>query len=92
MNGVILGIDHTVKHLKKWMKDDVVDTPLIIAPAKSKIMYEPLGVALIMGAWNFPYVTHMEPLTNAIAAGCSAVVKPSEVCVNTTKVMDKIIT
>jgi aldehyde dehydrogenase (NAD+) len=61
------------------------------APGRSKIIAEPLGVALIMGAWNYPLVTHIEPLTMAIAAGNCAIMKPSEVCEHTTKVMTQII-
>ena len=60
------------------MKDVEVDTNLILAPARSRIRYEPLGVALIFGSWNFPYFVTIGPLTNAIAAGNLAVIKPSE--------------
>ena len=61
------------------MKDIVVDTPMVIGPAKSKIVYEPLGVVLIMGSWNFPLFTTISPLINVIASGNCAVIKPSEI-------------
>jgi aldehyde dehydrogenase (NAD+) len=60
------------------MKDESVDTPLLIGPAKSSIMAEPLGVTGILGSWNYPYVTTFMPLIAAIAAGNCAVIKPSE--------------
>jgi aldehyde dehydrogenase (NAD+) len=60
------------------MKDDVRDTPLMLAPAKTMVKYEPLGVALIFGSWNYPYVVNLKPLCQAITAGNCAVIKPSE--------------
>ena len=61
------------------MKDIECDPPLIFAPASSHIRYEPLGVALIMGSWNFPYFVTLKPLVSAITAGNCAIVKPSEI-------------
>lgn len=72
-------IDHTLAHLKKWNKGICVDTPVFLGPAKSRIVYEPLGVVCIMGAWNFPLYTTVGPLIHAIAAGNCAVIKPSEI-------------
>ena len=60
------------------MKDECVDTPLIVGPGKSYIMREPLGVIAIIGSWNYPFVTTICPLTHAIAAGNVVVIKPSE--------------
>ena len=72
-------IDHTLSNLKKWSKDIVVDTPVFLGPAKSKIVHEPLGVVAIMGSWNFPLYTNISPLISVIAAGNTAVIKPSEI-------------
>ena len=80
-------ISHTMSHLKCWMKDIWVDTPALIAPAKSKIIYEPLGVVLIMGAWNYPYYTTLGPLIATIAAGNCAIIKPSELSPNCSRKM-----
>ena len=71
-------IDHTLKHLKKWMKPRKVPTPLVAQPGKSYQLPEPLGVALIIGAWNYPYQLVLAPLAAAIAAGNCAILKPSE--------------
>jgi acyl-CoA reductase-like NAD-dependent aldehyde dehydrogenase len=60
------------------MKDDLRDTPLMLAPAKTLVRHEPLGVTLIMGSWNYPYVVTLKPLCQAITSGNCAVVKPSE--------------
>ncbi|MFA0811064.1 aldehyde dehydrogenase family protein [Microbulbifer epialgicus] len=71
-------IDHTLKHLKKWVRPRKVSSPLLAQPAKSYIKPEPLGVVLIIGAWNYPLQLLLSPLVPVIAAGNCAVVKPSE--------------
>ena len=47
-------IRHTLKHLRRWLKAERVRTPLSSQPGRSRIVREPLGVVLIMGAWNYP--------------------------------------
>ena len=56
-------IDHNLAHIDEYIKDDVRDTPLMLAPAKTLVRYEPLGVALIFGSWNYPYVVNLNPLS-----------------------------
>lgn len=65
-------------YLIKFMQDDYRDTPLMLAPAKTFVRYEPLGVVLIFGSWNYPYVVNLKPLCQAITSGNCAVIKPSE--------------
>jgi aldehyde dehydrogenase (NAD+) len=60
------------------MQADCVDTPMLIGPGKSYIIREPLGVVAIIGSWNYPFVTTISPMANAIAAGNTVVLKPSE--------------
>lgn len=74
------------------MKDVTVNTPMLIGPAKSKIVFEPLGVTLVMGSWNFPYYTTLGPLVAVIAAGNCAVVKPSELAPNCCRKMKTLMT
>lgn len=71
-------IRHAKKQLKKWMKPRKVVTPLLAFPGSSYCLPEPLGVVLIIGAWNFPFQLTLAPLVAAIAAGNCAVLKPSE--------------
>ena len=54
-------------------------TPLLMEPGHVRVRHDPLGVTLIIGAWNEPYMLTLAPLVAAIAAGNTAVVKPSEV-------------
>jgi len=90
--GIEKKIDHCLAHLKKWMADESVDTPMLLAPAKSRIVYEPFGVALVIGSWNFPFFTTIGPLIYAIAAGNCCVIKPSEMSPQSSKVMKRLFT
>ncbi len=66
------------KRLKRWAKRRRVRTPMLGQPGKSWIQPEPLGVVLIIGAWNYPLQLSLAGLAAAIAAGNCAIVKPSE--------------
>ena len=75
---IVLGeIDNFLKHLPRWAAPSKRKTPLKLFPAKSQIITEPLGVALIIAPWNYPVQLLLNPLVGAIAAGCTAVLKPS---------------
>ena len=78
--GFLLGeIDHALANLTKWMRPRRVAAPLVVQPASAKVILEPLGVALIIAPWNYPLMLALSPLIGAIAAGNSAIVKPSEI-------------
>ncbi|WP_375483998.1 aldehyde dehydrogenase family protein [uncultured Jatrophihabitans sp.] len=66
------------KKLQKWTRPTRVAVPLSVQPAKAWYQYEPLGVVLIIGPWNYPVHLILAPLVAAIAAGNCAVLKPSE--------------
>lgn len=84
-------IDEAIRKIKRWTKVKRVGTNLVNFPAKSYIIPEPLGVSLIIGAWNYPYQLSIAPMIPAIAAGCTVVLKPSELPSNTSRIMAKII-
>ena len=65
--------------LASWTKPERVRTSLVAMPGRSYVYREPLGVTLIIGAWNYPLHLVVLPLTGAIAAGNCVVLKPSEV-------------
>lgn len=70
---------YTIKNVEKWAQDDKdVDVDLQYKLLKPRIRKEPLGAVLIIGTYNFPVNLNVCPLIGAIAAGCPAVVKPSE--------------
>jgi len=88
---VLNEIDHTCKNLKKWLHVRKVKTPLFMIGTRSKIMYEPKGVVLIISPWNFPFMLAISPLVSAIAAGNCAVIKPSELSSNTSAVIQQLV-
>jgi len=88
---VYVSIGLLIRNLKKWVKPKAVKTPLIFLGAKSFVYYEPFGTALIIGPFNYPMNLVIEPLIGAIAAGNCAVIKPSELTPNVSKIIAKIV-
>ena len=90
--GFCLGeIDHTIKHLKSWMKPKRVATPLFHSIGSSHLYSDPFGVTLIISPWNYPFQLLIAPLIGAICAGNTAILKPSELAPNTSKLIDELI-
>lgn len=75
---VVNEIDHILKNLASWLRPKRVGVPMALAPAKARWVREPLGTVLIISPWNYPLNLALAPLAGAIAAGNSAVIKPSE--------------
>ncbi|WP_282071683.1 aldehyde dehydrogenase [Polaribacter atrinae] len=89
---IVVGeIDNHIKHLKKWAAPKRVTSPLHLIPASSKIIYEPLGTALIVAPWNYPFQLLINTLVGAISAGCCSVLKPSPDTPTVAKVMEDMI-
>ena len=88
---VYLDIDEACSKLKKWAKWKRVRTNWVNFPAKSYIIPEPLGVSLVIGAWNYPYQLSLAPVVAAIAAGNTVILKPSELPSNTSKTIAELI-
>ncbi|MEM7087188.1 MAG: aldehyde dehydrogenase [Bacteroidota bacterium] len=84
-------IDEACKKLYIWSRKKPARTNLLNFPARSYVLPEPLGVALVIGAWNYPYQLSLAPLVAAMAAGCTVVVKPSELPARTSAAMKRII-
>ena len=84
-------IDEAIRKIRKWSARRNVRTNLVNFPARSYIIPEPLGVALVIGAWNYPYQLSLAPVIAAIAAGNTVVLKPSELPSNTSRVMAEMI-
>ncbi|HID0815647.1 aldehyde dehydrogenase [Clostridium botulinum] len=84
-------INGAIKNIKKWSKPKKVKTPITNFLASSYIYNEPYGVALIMSPWNYPFQLIMAPLVGAISAGNCVLLKPSELAIETEKIIVKII-
>jgi len=72
-------IAHALNNIDYWVKPQSVSGGMAFMTDSLQLRPRPLGVALIMGAWNFPWNVTLVPLIGAIASGCTAIVKPSEV-------------
>lgn len=91
--GLVLSeISYMIKHTKKFAKRKTVYTPLAQFASHSFKQPVPYGNTLIMSPWNYPLLLTLSPLANAIAAGNTAIVKPSAYSGNTSKILEKIIT
>jgi aldehyde dehydrogenase (NAD+) len=88
---VLAEIDYHCSHLKRWSLPKRVHTPLHLWPSSSKILYQPLGSALIIAPWNYPFQLLFNPLVGAISSGCCAVLKPSPYTPAVSEVMAEII-
>ena len=84
-------IKHAIKNLKEWMKPQKVKTPLTLLGTRSYIQYEPKGVCLIIAPWNYPFNLLLVPLVSCLAAGCTAVLKPSEETTHTSDLLERMI-
>uniref|UniRef100_A0A8K9WRQ2 Aldehyde dehydrogenase n=1 Tax=Oncorhynchus mykiss TaxID=8022 RepID=A0A8K9WRQ2_ONCMY len=84
-------IDVAVERLAEWAAPRPVEKSLLTILDEVYIQPEPLGVVLIIGAWNYPWAVTLQPLVAAIAAGNAAVVKPSEVSSHSAKVMEELL-
>ncbi len=86
VSSVIGSIKYAIKHLDEWAHPKKVRSSLSVFPAKSVIVKEPFGVALIMAPWNYPFLLTMMPLIAAICGGNCAIVKTSRNSPNTSGV------
>ncbi|WP_310501361.1 aldehyde dehydrogenase [Paenibacillus qinlingensis] len=84
-------IAHVIKHLKRWMKPKKVKTPMTHSGSRSYMIPEPLGAALIIAPWNYPFMLAFDPLVGAIAAGNTVVLKPSELAPAVSAVMTSLL-
>lgn len=83
-----------IAHVEQFAKDEKLGAPIVPATfsmMKFRVKKEPLGAVLIIGPYNYPVQLVLDPLVAAIAAGCTAVVKPSELCVATAMVIKEMV-
>jgi len=88
---VLAELSHTIKKINKWAKPQSVMPSLLNFPSRDSIYKQPYGQVLIIAPWNYPYLLVFSPLIGAVAAGNTAVVKPSELTPNTSTIIREII-
>ena len=84
-------IDHTLKHLNAWTKPEKVRVPITFKPGKATLRPEPLGTVCIIAPWNYPVQLLFAPLVPALAAGNTAVLKPSEVTPSVAALIEELV-
>jgi His/Glu/Gln/Arg/opine family amino acid ABC transporter permease subunit len=86
-----IAVNLAIKNLGKWMQPKKVKNPITLAGTFSFIQYEPKGTSLIISPWNFPFQLTVTPLVSALAAGCTAVLKPSELTAHTSALLRRMV-
>jgi aldehyde dehydrogenase (NAD+) len=89
--GVVGEAKHLIKHLNSWMKPQSVPTPMNMIGSSAHVRFEPKGVCLIISPWNYPFNLSIKPLLQAIAAGNTVVLKPSEMTPHTSTLIKKML-
>lgn len=85
-------ISYMIRHVKRFSRRKIVYTPIAQFASVSFKKPTPYGNVLIMSPWNYPFLLTIDPLADAIAAGNTAVVKPSAYSPETSKILEEIIT
>ncbi|MET0248673.1 MAG: aldehyde dehydrogenase family protein [Sphingobium sp.] len=89
--GVLGDIDTAVASLADWMQPERIEPSPHFAGNETYVQYEPRGVVLLYGAWNFPFAMVFSPLVPIIAAGNACIVKPNELQPHTSSLVAEII-
>eukprot|EP00743_Colponemidia_sp_Colp-15_P003553 GILK01003834.1.p1 GENE.GILK01003834.1~~GILK01003834.1.p1 ORF type:complete len:499 (+),score=104.91 GILK01003834.1:38-1534(+) len=91
LGGIIKQCEYAIAHLQDWVKPTPVPTPFVAKPGRSQIMYEPLGLVLVITPWNFPLSLSLDCTAAAISAGNCVVLKPSEISASTSRALAELI-
>ena len=84
-------INVAIKNTSKWANKKKVKSNLFNLPSRNYIIPEPLGVCLVIGAWNYPFQLSFAPVISAIAAGNTIILKPSEIASHSSNAIAKIV-
>ncbi len=88
----VLGeIRHAIENLETWAAPTKIDAPLTYIGTRSEIRYEPKGVCLIVAPWNYPFNLCIGPLVSSLAAGNTAILKPSEMTPHTSRFIKELV-
>lgn len=88
---VLAEINYAIKNIGKWLQPTKVNNPIAMTGSQSYIQYEPKGTSLIIAPWNFPFQLALTPLVSAIAAGCTVILKPSEMSEHTSALLRRLV-
>lgn len=83
--------NYTSKHLRNWLRGKTAPVPMLFLGTSNKLYYEPKGTSLIIAPWNYPFHLCIKPLVSSIAAGNTAILKPSEITENTASLIKEMV-
>lgn len=90
--GIVLDeLSNMIKKLRKWSKPEKVKSNLLNFSNQSIIYNDPYGITLIIAPWNYPFQLQISPLIGAIAAGNTAICKPSELAEHTSHILAELL-
>jgi coniferyl-aldehyde dehydrogenase len=84
-------IRHTIREVPRWMRPRAAAAGWQFLPGRARVIYQPLGVVGIIGAWNYPLLLSLSPLVSALAAGNHVMLKPSELAPRTADLMARLV-
>jgi len=84
-------IHHAIRHLPQWMRPRPAAAGWQFLPGRARVVYQPLGVVGVIGAWNYPLLLSLSPLVSALAAGNHAMLKPSELAPRTADLLARLV-
>jgi coniferyl-aldehyde dehydrogenase len=84
-------IRHAMRHLRQWMRPRPAAPGWQFLPGRARVVYQPLGVVGVIGAWNYPLLLSLSPLAGALAAGNRVMLKPSELAPRTAKLLARLV-
>ena len=83
-------IHHAIRHLPRWVRPRPAAAGWQFLPGRGRVVYQPLGVVGIIGAWNYPLLLSVSPLVSALAAGDHVMLKPSELAPRTADLLARL--
>jgi aldehyde dehydrogenase (NAD+) len=89
---VLNEIKHTLANLDAWATPKKIDAPLTYIGTRAEVRFEPKGTCLIIAPWNYPFNLCIGPLVSCLAAGNTAILKPSEMTPSTSRFVKEMIT
>jgi coniferyl-aldehyde dehydrogenase len=84
-------IGHAIRHLPQWMRPRPAAAGWQFMPGRARVVYQPLGVVGVIGAWNYPLLLSLSPVVSALAAGNHAMLKPSELAPRTADLLSRLV-
>ena len=88
---VVTEIRLAISNLEAWAKPKKIDAPLTYIGTRAEVRLEPKGLCLIVAPWNFPFNLCIGPLVSCLAAGNTAIIKPSELTPHTSKLIEEMV-